>query len=312
MPPLSRPDRHVNLPGQARPAPLSHLIQLIAVRRADDQHVDIGRRRPRTPSYRAAHEPNRYTASTPSSPANSSAITCRGPNDRTSNSVSGPVSGDSAAVTSRVLPSRRDDTTPASTARAISRWADETEPPARSASSVSDHSRPGDSSTSVSSSACNRDLSNGSNGGAGACITCNIHPTIRKHARQASSAPTNVPGKRHANLILVEGDPLPVRLARSRARRPRNDPARAVADRRLTPSSGGGRRRNLACADATGSRSALTDPRSPQVRKIGRPKRGHVDASSLRAARSPFIDQVTDLRDGEVVRPEPAPQRAHK
>ncbi len=43
-----------------------------------------------------------------------------------------------------------------------------------------DHSRPGVRSTTASRSACNRDRSSGSSGGAGACLTRNISPAIRK------------------------------------------------------------------------------------------------------------------------------------
>ena len=75
--------------------------------------------RPGCPSYRAAQEPDKNAASMPATPASSSATTCRGPNDRSSSSVSGPVSGESAALTSRVLPSLRDVTTPVSSALAI-------------------------------------------------------------------------------------------------------------------------------------------------------------------------------------------------
>jgi hypothetical protein len=53
----------------------------------------------------------------------------------------------SAALTSRVAPSLREETTPASSALVISRCAVEREQPARSANSVRDHSRPGVSST---------------------------------------------------------------------------------------------------------------------------------------------------------------------
>ena len=65
-------------------------------------------------------------------------------------------------VTSLVLPNRREATTPACSALLTSRCADDTEAPTRLASSVSVHSRPGLSKTKVSSSACNRDRSNGS------------------------------------------------------------------------------------------------------------------------------------------------------
>jgi hypothetical protein len=98
----------------------------------------------------------------PSKSASSSAITCFGLNDRSSSSVSGPVSGDVAAVTRRVFPSRRDVITPVCSALATSRCADETEAPTRAASSVRVHSRPGLSSTRVSRSACSRDRKSGS------------------------------------------------------------------------------------------------------------------------------------------------------
>ncbi len=77
----------------------------------------------------------------------------------------GGSNGESAAVTSLVLPSLREATTPASSALAISRWADDSDALVLSASSVSDHSRPGVSSTSVSSSACSRERSSGRSGG---------------------------------------------------------------------------------------------------------------------------------------------------
>ena len=139
------------------------VVQLVTVWVADDQHVDVcwcPARVPRVASRPRPEKEGRLDA------WHSGELFCNylaGPNDRNSSSVRPPVIGEAAAVTSRVLPSLRVDTIPASSALAISRWADDSDALVLSASSVTDHSRPGVSSTSVSNSACSRERSSGRN-----------------------------------------------------------------------------------------------------------------------------------------------------
>jgi hypothetical protein len=177
-PPLPGADRHIDLASQACAGRLGSLIEGVTVRSADHEQINVRRSTallPRVPGGPGTKEVGRLDAI---KSRESSASTWRGPNERSSSSVSGPVRGESAAVTSRVFPRRREVITPVCSARASSRCADDTEPLARLASSVSVQSRPGASSTSVSSSACSRDRSNGSSGGDCTCITCNAHPAI--------------------------------------------------------------------------------------------------------------------------------------
>jgi hypothetical protein len=165
VPPLHRSDGHIDFAVQAFARALRRFIEGIAIRSPDDQDVQVRR-----------------------GTALLAGITCRpgtenvgivdslhageffrknlwGPNERSNSSVRGPVRGDGAAVTRRAFPTRREATTPAFSARATSRWTDETVEWMREATSLKVHSLPGLSSTSVSRSACSRDRSSGRRGG---------------------------------------------------------------------------------------------------------------------------------------------------
>jgi hypothetical protein len=83
--------------------------------------------------------------------------------------------------TSRALPTRPGAITPARSARTTSCCTHDTADPTGGANSVSVHSLSGLSRTSVSTSACSRDRSDGSSGGApDFCTSRTIHCTMRK------------------------------------------------------------------------------------------------------------------------------------